>query len=82
MLEPSYIESIKQEQPLLWQSILSAADQGLILIDHENDAISATNRLLLTYPGLHEVLAYLNDQWVESHLNQLSRLSELLAVKN
>ena len=78
MSSKSYIESLQQEQPLLWHTILSAAKEGLIVIDDENDAVSATNRLLLTYPGLHEILAFLNYQWVEQNLGSVSGLSELL----
>lgn len=74
----SFIQSIKEEQPHLWQIILSAANEELIIIDEENDALTATNRLLLTYPGLHDVLAFITDQWTETHLRHNTALSELL----
>ncbi len=63
-----FIESIKENQPVLWQSIKSASEKGLIVIDEETDAITATNRLLLTYPDLHEVLAFLTNQWISASL--------------
>ena len=78
MAKTSFIESLKLEQPQLWLTIVSAAQEGLIVIDEENDAVSATNRLLLTYPQLHEVLAFINDQWTEEKLKENSALSDLL----
>ena len=74
----SYIESLKTEHPQLWFSIAAAAHDGLVVIDEESDAITATNRLLLTYPGLHEILSFLNDQWTESTLLENSAFSALL----
>ncbi len=73
----SFIESLKQDQPQLWENIVAASQEGLIVIDEENDAVTATNRLLLTYPGLHEVLAFLNDQWIENLSLDSTPLKEL-----
>ena len=78
MKKYSLIESIKVVQPQLWEVIQSAAKEGLIVLDEGSDAITATNRLLLTYPGLHEVLAFITDQWVEAELEQENFLSALL----
>lgn len=61
----SYINYLKLEQPELWLSILRAQKMGLIYVDEENDAVTATNRLLLTYPDLHEVLNMLSDSWMQ-----------------
>ena len=59
----SYIEYVKSKEPRIWQSLVAAAADGLIYIDEEKDAITATNRLLLTYPDLHEVINYLVGEW-------------------
>ena len=59
----TYIEFLKTEQKGIWASIQKAASEGLILIDEEHDSVTATNRLLLSYPGLHEVLNMLSEDW-------------------
>lgn len=61
--DTSYINYLKLEQPEIWQSILRAEKDGLIVIDQETDSVTATNRLLLTYPGLHDVLNLLVEGW-------------------
>ena len=82
MYKKTLIASLQQEQPELWRSIEGAAAEGLMIIDAANDALTATNRLLFTYPGLHEVLAFITDQWVEQDLAEQSALSDLLKPKN
>ena len=75
MTNCTYIDHLKKNEISVWLSIKSAAEEGLIIIDEENDAITATNRLLLTYPGLHEILSYLNNEWVEKNIeNMLSKI--------
>ncbi|MDX2470972.1 MAG: hypothetical protein QNL04_10400 [SAR324 cluster bacterium] len=59
----SYIEYVKTKEPRMWASLEGAAKEGLIFIDEKNDAITATNRLLLTYPALHEIINYLVGEW-------------------
>jgi hypothetical protein len=58
-----FIETIKQDQPALWELIKLHSQSGLIVVDEENDAVSATNRLLWTYPGLHEALNTVINNW-------------------
>ncbi|BHH82242.1 hypothetical protein [Desulforhopalus sp. 52FAK] len=61
-----FIEYIKTKIPAVWDSLESAAQEGLVYIDLDCDAVTASNRLLLTYPDLHEVLSTLINQWAES----------------
>ena len=68
----NFIDYLKSEQPRLWETISHAAAEGLIVIDEENDAVSATNRLLLTYPDLHNVLNLLVDNWVRKKTEDLT----------
>lgn len=68
-----FIKSIQDTHPQLWESILNSSKSGLILIDEENDSISATNRLLLTYPDLHEAISTLINEWEQMHLKQNSK---------
>ena len=81
MEHETFIDSIKKTQPQLWNIIVSAAEDGLIHIDEENDGVTATNRLLLTYPGLHDILAYLTDQWAENTFDQKSFSKNFFTIK-
>ena len=66
--QQGFIAHVKQNHPQMWQLIQQTAqDSGLIVVDEENDAITATNRLLWTNPVLHECLATLVDQWADQH---------------
>jgi hypothetical protein len=61
-----FIEYIKKKTPAVWARLEYAAQEGLVYIDIDSDAVTASNRLLLTYPDLHEVLSTLINQWAES----------------
>lgn len=82
MQTSTFITSLKKEQPELWAVIAKAAKEGLIFVDEENDAVTATNRLLITYPGLHEILQFITDQWYASEGHQLPATSQWLADLN
>jgi hypothetical protein len=82
MEQIGFIESIKQTQPALWDSIVSNAKTGLIVIDEKNDAITATNRLLLTYPDLHLAISSLINSWNEQTLKQTSQTNFKELIKD
>ncbi|HCY85563.1 MAG TPA: hypothetical protein DHV36_10550 [Desulfobacteraceae bacterium] len=65
--EPGMLATIRQQSPELWKALKNGESQGLIFLDEANDAVSATNRLLLTYPDLHEVVNQIVDQWTRTH---------------
>jgi hypothetical protein len=67
MEDLTFIGKIKKEQPALWEQIVTISKDGLIIVDEENDAVTATNRLLWTYPGIHDALATIVDQWSNKH---------------
>ena len=69
----SYIEYVKAKEPRLWGTLQAAAADGLIFIDEKTDAITATNRLLLTYPDLHEVLNMLCTTWRNDQAKDLGK---------
>lgn len=71
----SYLTYIKQQQPQIWKELTKAKEEGLIYIDEVNDAISASNRLILTYPGLHDILNTLNDIWISSHAEIIGQMA-------
>ena len=61
--EPSLLLEIEKDAPKLWKTLKSAQEEGLLFIDEKTDSITATNRLLLTYPDLHETLNQIIDHW-------------------
>jgi len=67
MKDFKFIDKIKQEQPALWQQLLQISKDGLVIIDEENDAVTATNRLLWTYPGIHDALSTIINEWSNRH---------------
>jgi primosomal protein N' (replication factor Y) len=50
----------------------------LIIVDEENDAITATNRLLWVYPGIHEALNVIINQWVEKNMDTKTNFNNLI----
>lgn len=72
------IEHLKTHQPRTWALLEDAAKGGLIAIDEETDAVTATNRLLLTYPGLHDALATLTNAWAERSFDPSAHIAALL----
>lgn len=71
--DTSYINYLKMEQPEIWQSILGAEKEGLIIINEETDSVTATNRLLLTYPGLHDTLNMLVEGWTQKKASEFGQ---------
>lgn len=69
--EETFINYLQLEQPGIWSSLLRAEGLGLVHIDRENDAVTATNRLLLTYPDLHEVLNLITESWFKEKSAQI-----------
>lgn len=72
---------LQRYQPKVWESLVSAASDGLILIDEETDSVTPTNRLLLTYPDLHAVLCFLIDTWAVREKEAHGEASWQLFVK-
>ena len=66
MKENGFIHHLQTKQPAVWQLICSASEEGLINIDVDCDCVTATNRLLWSYPGLHEVLSHIINHWTEN----------------
>jgi hypothetical protein len=60
-----FVANLKNTSPAAWYLLLEAKKEGLVTIDEELDAITATNHLLLIYPGLHEVLTRIINAWTE-----------------
>lgn len=61
-----FINHLKTTQPATWGLLQQAGLEGLIIIDEPGDAITPTNRLLLTYPGLHKALCCIINDYAES----------------
>lgn len=79
-----FLHYVQLEHPAMWESLLRAQGMGLIHIDEENDAITATNRLLLTYPDLHEVLNVITESWVKEKSAKIGQdiFQTLLSKRN
>ncbi|MBF0371351.1 MAG: hypothetical protein HQL52_18065 [Magnetococcales bacterium] len=78
ILDNGFIEFVKNRQPGMWTLIEKARENGLIVVDEANDAITATNRLMWTNPVLHDCLATLVDQWTRTHETETEAFRSLL----
>ena len=58
-----FLEYLREQQPVIWRTLLESEQKGLLVIDEEADAISATSRLLLTNDILQQNLKLLSDDW-------------------
>lgn len=76
------IEHLKTHQPRTWALLEHAAKDGLVAIDEETDAVTATNRLLLTYPGLHDALATMTNAWAERSFDPSAHVAALLRTQS
>ncbi len=72
------IQHLKTQQPKTWALLEDAAREGLVAIDEQIDAVTATNRLLLTYPGLHNAIATLTNAWAERSFDASAHVAQLL----
>jgi len=72
------IEHLKTRQPRTWALLQQAAREGLVAIDEQTDALTATNRLLLTYPGLHDAIATLANAWAERSFDPSDHFARLV----
>ncbi len=77
-MNDQFIPHLKSKHRGTWQTLLIAAADGLVVIDEDNDAVTATNRLLFTYPGLHDALQRLTDEWAERHVDVGSLFLDLI----
>jgi hypothetical protein len=74
----SLIEHLKTEKAATWALLQDAASKGLVVIDEQTDSVTATNRLLLTYPGLHNILATISNAWAERAYDSSAHFARLL----
>lgn len=75
------IEHLKNQQPAIWMQLRLAATEGYVVIDKETDSITASNWLLLAYPGLHEVLSRIVSDW-QNKTHPTIKFSALMENKN
>lgn len=79
MTEPAgLIEHLKTRQLATWALLKTAAANGLVVFDEETDAVTATNRLLLTHLGLHDTLVTLINAWAERAFDSSAHVAQLL----
>ena len=82
IIKDGFIDSIKKTQPQLWLTLEKTAKDGLIFIDEENDAVTASNRLLWTYAGLHEALSAIINDWNSRSITEESEENYKNLIKN
>ena len=75
----NFLAYIRAEHPAIWTSLTSASLEGLVQIDEDAGTVTAANRLLLTYPGLHDSIHALMNGWAENKLDAGKTFSDLLA---
>jgi len=75
---PGVLAAIKADAPKLWKTLEHGASLGLIFIDEKQDAVTASNRLLLTYPDLHSVLNQIIDHRNRHADERMDALAEIL----
>lgn len=73
MKSEGFLANIKRTQPQLWETILKSSKEGLLIVDEENDSISPTNRLLWTYPDLHEAISVLINEWTQKEIKNTQK---------
>ena len=79
MASEGFINYLQRTQRPMWLLLQAAAQDGIVAIDVDNDAISGTNRLLNTNPVLHRVLNTIIGDWADSRCDHGgAALSELL----
>ena len=77
--EGGFFEYLQREERATWTLLKIVGKDGLVIINPETDAVTATNRLLLTYPGLHEILTTLINQWAEEQQNVSDAFRSLIS---
>jgi hypothetical protein len=77
-MDDRFIPHLKSNHAAVWRTLLIAAADGLVVIDEANDAVTATNRLLFTYPGLHDFLTRMTDEWAERHVDAAAMFKTLV----
>ena len=75
----SFLAYIRAEHPAIWTSLTSASREGLVQIDEDVGTVTASNRLLLTYPGLHDSIHALMNGWAENKLDAAAFFSALVS---
>jgi hypothetical protein len=78
VIEGGFIDYIQKKQPVVWAMIENASKDGLIQVDIENDAVTATNRLLWTYPGLHDTLNAIINEWGNNPKNHEEHFKSII----
>ena len=71
----SFLEYLSERQPVFFKSLEMAQKQGLLIVDEDIDAVSASNRLLFTNDVLQQTLNLMVADWMdyEHGLSSISR---------
>tara|TARA_B100001287_G_C22520582_1_gene452531 strand:- start:180 stop:452 length:273 start_codon:yes stop_codon:yes gene_type:complete len=74
----SFLEYLAEKQPVFFKSLEMAQKQGLLLVDEEIDAVSASNRLLFTNDVLQQTLNLMVADWMDYETRSLEHFREIV----
>ena len=71
----SFLEYLSERQPVFFKSLEMAQKQGLLIVDEDIDAVSASNRLLFTNDVLQQTLNLMVADWMDYETRSLEHFS-------
>lgn len=74
----SFLEYLAEKQPVFFKSLEMAQKQGLLLVDEEIDAVSASNRLIFTNDVLQQTLNLMVADWMDYETRSLEHFREIV----
>ena len=73
----SFLEYLSERQPV-FKSLEMAQKQGLLIVDEDIDAVSASNRLLFTNDVLQQTLNLMVADWMDYETRSLEHFREIV----
>jgi hypothetical protein len=81
MASSGFIDYLKSKEPATWALIKQTAETSdLIVVDEGSDSVTASNRLLWTYPGIHQALSTIINAWNENEHQQIDFVGQYLSA--
>lgn len=74
----SFLEYLVEKQPIFFKSLEMAQKQGLLVVDEDIDAVSASNRLLFTNDVLQQTLNLMVADWMDYETRSLEHFREIV----
>ena len=74
----SFLEYLAEKQPVFFKSLEMAQKQGLLMVDEEIDAVSASNRLIFTNDVLQQTLNLMVADRMDYETRSLEHFREIV----